>query len=471
MSPIPLKTRFAPSPTGRIHLGNVRTALFNALAARHADGRFLLRIEDTDAERSRDEHVDALCADLHWLGLDWQEGVGVEPEGDAGPYRQSQRDAVYARYFRALEDAGRVYPCFCSQEQLALSRKLQRSAGQAPRYAGTCAHLSAAEVQAKLAQGLQPTLRFRVPQGEVIEYTDIVQGDKRFLSDDIGDFIIRRADGTPAFFFTNAIDDALMGVSHVLRGVDHETNTPRQRMLLQALGLRAPIYGHISLVVGADGKPLSKRSGSRSIEALRAEGYLPGAILNLLARLGHKYENDRFLDDAGLVAGFDLQRLGRAPARYDEAQLRHWQKEALSRLDDAAFAAWLSGHLAAVPDAERVRFVQAVRDNIAMPGDADFWATRVYTDALDISADARVEIVQAGSDFYAAALDALNQSDLDFKVFSKAVGSACGVKGKALFMPLRAALTGEVHGPNLGEILPLIGRERAHARLQAARTP
>lgn len=470
MTKLPLKTRFAPSPTGRIHLGNVRTALFNALAARHADGVFLLRIEDTDAERSRDEHVDALCVDLRWLGLDWQEGVGADPEGTDGPYRQSQRDGIYARYYRALEEAGRVYPCFCSQEQLALSRKLQRSAGQAPRYAGTCAHLSPEEVQAKLDQGLQPTLRFRVPQGESIEYTDVVQGEKRFASDDIGDFIIRRADGTPAFFFTNAIDDALMGVTHVLRGVDHETNTPRQLMLLQALGLRVPTYGHISLVVGADGKPLSKRSGSRSIEALRAEGYLPGAILNLLARLGHKYEDDGFLDKAALAAGFDLQRLGRAPSRYDEAQLRHWQKEALARLDDAAFGDWLGGHLAGVPDAERNTFVHAVRDNIAMPEDADFWAARIYADTLDASVQAQAEMANAGADFYRAALSALDQAGTDFKALSKAVGTACEVKGKALFMPLRAALTGEVHGPNLGEVFPLIGLARARTRFETAQT-
>ncbi|MCP5352384.1 MAG: glutamate--tRNA ligase [Chromatiales bacterium] len=463
-----MKTRFAPSPTGRIHLGNVRTALFNALAAGNHDGVLLLRIEDTDAERSRDEYIDALVEDLAWLGLRWQEGVGASPEGDAGPYRQSQRGGIYDGYYRKLAETGRVYPCFCSQEKLAVSRKLQRAAGQAPRYTGTCAHLGADEVRAKLDEGLQPALRFRVPQGERIGYTDIVQGEKLFASDDIGDFIIRRADGTPAFFFTNAIDDALMGVTHVLRGVDHETNTPRQLMLLAALGLDAPIYGHISLVIGADGKPLSKRSGSRSIAELRDEGYLPVAILNLLARLGHKYEDDGFLDAAGLAAGFDFARLGRSPARYDESQLRHWQKEAVARLDTDAFIRWVGGALSTVPEADRAIFVDAVRDNVAMPGDAAFWAERVYADDLALSDEARAEVGLAGAGFFNAALVALDECGTDFKSLSKFVGQALGVKGKALFMPLRAALTGEVHGPNLGAVFPLIGVERARARLMAA---
>ena len=211
MHNLSVKTRFAPSPTGEMHLGNLRTALFNALYARREQGVFLLRIENTDAERSKPEFEQALMDDLRWLGLDWQEGP--EAGGSHGPYHQSARAETYDRYYQALEAGGGCYPCFCGETQLKLARKAQRAAGQPPRYAGTCAHLSEQEVAQKLAAGGRPTLRFRVPRGQQVEFDDEVRGPQRFNSDEIGDFIIRRSDGTPAFFFTNAIDDALMGVT------------------------------------------------------------------------------------------------------------------------------------------------------------------------------------------------------------------------------------------------------------------
>lgn len=283
MKPAFVKTRFAPSPTGLLHLGNVRTALFNALYARHGGGVFLLRIEDTDLERSRGEYILSLMEDMHWLGLDWQEG----PEADDthGPYAQSQRGEIYRRYFDELEEQGLAYPCFCSQRELELSRKTQLASGRPPRYAGTCAHLTAEERQKRLDKGIQPTLRFRVENGAVVQFNDLVRGPQAFPTDDIGDFVIRRAEGSAAFFFSNAIDDALMDVTHVLRGEDHLTNTPRQILLQQALGLATPHYGHISMIVGADGAPLSKRTGSRSVRELREAGYLPLAVVNYLARL------------------------------------------------------------------------------------------------------------------------------------------------------------------------------------------
>ena len=221
----PVITRFAPSPTGELHLGNARTALFNQLLARHAGGRFLLRIEDTDSERSREEHGAALLADLRWLGLEWD--AGPDREDERGPYRQSQRGPLYARYFGQLEQAGQVYACFCTPLELSLSRRAQLTAGTAPRYAGTCRELSAAQRAQRVAQGVPATLRFRVPAGARIVFDDLVHGPQSFLSDDIGDFVVRRADGTAAFFFANAVDDACMGVTHALRGEDHLANTPR----------------------------------------------------------------------------------------------------------------------------------------------------------------------------------------------------------------------------------------------------
>jgi nondiscriminating glutamyl-tRNA synthetase len=327
MKTMTCKTRFAPSPTGYLHLGNVRTALFNALLARREQGSFLLRIEDTDRERSRPEYVAALLEDLRWLGLDWQEGPEIG--GPHPPYAQSERAAIYAGYYQRLEERGLVYPCFCSPAELALSRKTQLAAGRPPRYAGTCARLSEAERQARRRRGLQPTLRFRTPPGQLVQFIDLARGPQQFASDDIGDFIIRRADGGPQFFFANAVDDALMGITHLLRGEDHLSNTPRQLLLLEALDLPAPHYGHLALIVGADGGPLSKREGHFSVRELRATGYLPEALLNDLARIGHSYAHDHWMSLAELAEAFTLERLGRAPARYDEAQLLHWQSEAV----------------------------------------------------------------------------------------------------------------------------------------------
>jgi glutamyl-tRNA synthetase len=462
-----VKTRFAPSPTGLIHLGNARTALFNALLAQRAGGAFVLRIEDTDRERSRKEYVTALEEDLHWLGLGWQEG----PRAGAheGPYRQSQRSDVYCTQFARLEAAGRAYPCFCSPRELDLSRKAQRAAGLAPRYAGTCAHLSPVEVRARLDRGLAPTLRFRVARGASIEFDDLVKGPQRFASDDIGDFIVRRADGTAAFFFSNAVDDALMGITDVLRGEDHLTNTPRQLMLLEALGLPAPRYGHIALILGPDGLPLSKRNGSRSLRDLREMGFLPDAVNNYLARLGHVYAEPGFLDREALVAGFELGRLGRAPARHDNGQLLYWQKEALARASDAFLWEWMAQKVRdLVPPDRAIGFVQTVRENVTFPNDARSWAERLFTEGWPYARDAESALLEAGAGFFTTARELLPNGEVDFKVFARAVGGALGVKGKALFMPLRAALTGETHGPELVRILRLLGTNRARHRLERA---
>lgn len=487
MSSTPIKTRFAPSPTGELHLGNLRTALFNALLARRSGGHFLLRIEDTDQARSRVEHIRALETDLSWLGLLWQEGPEVG--GAAGPYLQSERAAVYAGYFARLEADDHAYPCFCSQQELSVARKVQQASGRPPRYAGTCAKLTAAERAARLAKGIQPTLRFRVHDGRTIEFEDLVRGAQRFVSDDIGDFVIRRADGSAAFFFCNALDDALMGVTHVLRGEDHLANTPRQLLLLEVLGLPQPHYGHIALIVGDDGSPLSKRHGSTSIRALREAGILPLALTNHLARLGHTYEADGFMDLDQLAQGFDPVRLGKSPARHDPAQLLHWQKEAVARMTDAKLWEWLSAMAFAdggsirtrVPEGSELQFVQTVRDNIVMPQDAYAWAGMLFAEADAFDQVALPVLQTTGADFFAAAEQLASKPVDDFKAYVKALGSASGRKGKDLFMPLRAALSGQTmepdadkaglwqHGPELGRIAALLGSDRMRARLAAAR--
>lgn len=467
MNQILTKTRFAPSPTGLVHLGNIRTALFNALYAKKQQGTFLLRIEDTDAERSKDEFTQQLMADMRWLGLDWQEGAEIS--GSHAPYFQSQRADVYARYYAQLEQQNAAYPCFCSPQELSISRKLQLSSGRAPRYAGTCAHLTPEEIQRKLDAGLQPTLRFRVPKNTVVEFEDVVRGAQRFQGDDIGDFIIRRADGSPAFFFCNAVDDALMKVSLVLRGEDHLTNTPRQLMILKALNLQAPDYGHISLIVGDDGSPLSKRHGSQSLKDLHAQGWLPQAIVNYLARLGHTYSQDHFMTSEELAQHFELSRLGKAPARFDAQQMHHWQQIAVSYLEDNHLLEWLEESTRAqIPVAQKEAFVSAVRPNLVFPQDADQWVTVLFSDLICFESEASQEIKTAGKAFFEQALQAFEKADINWNELTNLLKISSGKKGKSLFMPLRSALTGKTHGPEMGKLLPLLGKDRALQRLKNA---
>lgn len=451
-----MKSRFCPSPTGYVHLGNMRTALFNALLADSApDGQFLLRIEDTDPERSKDEYVVGVEEDLLWLGLPW----------DEGPYFQSKRQAIYDQYYAQLEEMGRAYPCFCTDRELLLNRKFQQAAGKPPRYTGTCRHLTPEQREEKLAQGLQPTLRFHVQDAEFIHFEDLVRGKQRFNGVDIGDFVIRRANGTSPFMFCNAIDDALMGVTHALRGEDHLTNTPRQVLILQVLNLPAPKYGHISLIVGPDGSPLSKRHGSRSIRELRESGFLPIAIVNYLARLGHYYADESFMSLAELAAQFNVAQLGRSPARYDEKQLHRWQHEALSRLTVEALRAWIGEeNLEQVPEELREEFCRLIQPNIQFPKEAAPWAVALFAPELNYSTD-HLEIIQsAGPAFFKEA----TAHGTDYAAMTTALKNNCGAKGKGLFQPLRVALTGELHGPELEKILLVMGPERAKARFELA---
>jgi glutamyl-tRNA synthetase len=460
----PHTTRFAPSPTGELHLGNARTALFSFLLARQQGGRFLLRIEDTDTERSREQHVEALIADLRWLGMNWD--AGPDHEDSKGPYRQSQRGARYDRYFAELEKRGAVYLCFCTPLELEASRRAQLASGRPPRYAGTCRNLSAEQRQNRSLEGLSPTMRFRVPLGRRIEFLDFVHGPQSFLSDDIGDFVIRRADGTAAFFFCNAVDDADMGVTHVLRGEDHLTNTPRQLMILEALGLRAPSYGHVSLIVGNDGSPLSKRHGATSVREYRERGFLPQAMTNHLFRLGHSTSEHGFLSLEEMARAFDAAHLGRAPARFDEQQLLVWQKEAVHRLSTDEALRWLGPLLPARLDEKtRAAFVAAVLPNLVLPEDARAWVNVVFGDLPDLEPAEQQLVLEAGKEYFSAAAEAAAANGNDLAAIANAVRSATGKKGAALYMPLRVALTGRAHGPELAPLLKAMPPGKARERL------
>lgn len=457
------KTRFCPSPTGYVHLGNVRTALFSALLAKHLQGCFLLRIEDTDKARSEEIYTQALIEDLRWLGLHWNEGV--DAPGDLGPYYQSQRQPIYDEYYERLTAMKIAYPCFCTEEQLALQRTLQQKAGKPPRYSGTCRHLTDVHVAEKVAQGVKPTLRFRMPENEMITFTDMVRGDQKFDSNDLGDFVIRRADGTAPFMYGNAIDDALMGVTHVLRGEDHLTNTPRQIAILKALNLPISEYGHIALIVGPDGSPLSKRHGSRSLRALREEGFLPMAIVNYLSRLGHYYGHDTFLSIDQLAEQFKTDALAKSPAKFNEKQLLFWQTQTVMQLSCDAFWTWAGADIQAlVPLDKQAAFVEAIKPNVQFPSEVRQWAIALFADSVSWDEAHHAILQQAGKNYFVEGLAALKAHGASAEKITAHLKEKCDVKGKALFLPLRIVLSSHEHGPDLAVLLSLMSPHIIEAR-------
>jgi len=450
-----------------LHLGNARTALLSYLAARKTGGRFILRIEDTDEARSQENYTERLFEDLRWLGLEWDEGPDVG--GPHPPYRQQQRRAIYEEWLQKLDAMGLTYPCFCTPTELNLARKRQLAAGKPPRYAGTCRDLTAEQRAERSLRGLPAALRFRVPTARSVAFHDLVHGEQKFNTDDIGDFIIRRTDGSTAFFFSNAVDDSLMGVTLVLRGDDHMTNTPRQLLILQALDLPIPQYAHVALLLGMDGSPLSKRHGAMSLQDLRERGFLPAAVSNHLARLGHTCASDGFLDPAALVNEFDITRLGKAAAKFDEAQLLHWQKEAVAHLSAADFRSWIGVKLPEqLSDEQITHFLAAIRHNVAFPPDAQQWADVIFGATPSMHEEARVAIQSAGADFFTRAIEVFDRGVAELKENTKELGRLTGRKGPALFMPLRAALTGATHGPELAPIVALLSADEIRRRLSHA---
>lgn len=462
MKKLTLKTRFSPSPTGQLHLGSARTALFNFLLAYQQknidqESRFLLRIEDTDKARSTTEFSALLAQDLQWLGLRW----------DEGPFFQSDRQAVYQQYYQQLEANQLAYPCFCTDEQLVFSRKQQLSLKQPPRYAGTCTVLSPQEIQAKKAQGMKAALRFKVPVNQEIFFEDGIKGLQKCDTDDIGDFIIRRSDGSAAFFFCNAVDDALMGVTEVIRGEDHLTNTPRQILILKALGLTIPHYSHTALIMDLQGNKLSKREQSASVDSLRAQGYLPIAINNYLARLGHHYAQTHLMTLDVLAQYFAIQHMSKTPAHFDEAQLLHWQKLAVMALSRADFWAWIIGYEQSiqclVPADKHRLFVELIQPNVILPGEAKKWAEIFYLPFQDKQNKQISMNIQQFSYCIQTATQIIQEmpevNRENYTVIINQLLEKTLLKSKTIFQCLRLALTGQLKGPELAGICALLGKQ------------
>jgi nondiscriminating glutamyl-tRNA synthetase len=469
-----MRVRFAPSPTGRLHVGNARTALFNWLLARSAGGMFILRIEDTDVERSSRESEAGIIRDLRWLGLDWNEGPDVG--GPCGPYRQSERIHLYGSYAQELLSAGDAYYCFCSVAQLDADRQAAFAEGRPAHYARTCRRLTAEQAQARIDGGERPAIRFKVPDDRDVVFTDVVRGEVRFQTGVIGDPVIVRADGHPAYNFAVVVDDALMAVTHVVRGEDHISNTPRQVLMYEALGFTPPTFAHLALVMGPDHSPLSKRHGATSVAEFRAKGYLPEALVNYLALIGWSPGGgDELLPIEELARRFSLEDVGHSAGVFDEEKLawvnRHYLKMAdPTRVAELSLPYFARAGTAMAPDARGLAFLASATAIAAasvdrldqVPARLAFLFEYAPERAL---ADARLrdEMEAPGARAVVAALAELLSAAprLDreqFRAIAAQVRARTGQKGKALFHPIRVALTARAEGPELDLAIPAIDR-------------
>jgi nondiscriminating glutamyl-tRNA synthetase len=359
-----MRVRFAPSPTGQLHVGNARTALFNWLLARGHGGTFILRIEDTDFERSTTQSATAILEDLRWMGLTWDEGVEVG--GDHGPYHQSERLHIYRAYIVELMASGHAYHCFCSAGQLETDREAALKAGKPPKYVGRCRNISKADARRRIDNGEKAVVRFRVPDDREVVFNDIVRGEVRFATDVIGDPVLVRSDGIPAYNYAVVVDDALMAITHVIRGEDHISNTPRQILLYEAFGWTPPAFAHVSLVMGPDHSPLSKRHGATSVAEFRARGYLPEALTNYLALLGWSPgQGEELLPLEDLARRFRLEDVGHAAGVFDIDKLawvnRHYLKQAdPDRLANLSLSYLRAAGWVSEPDADGLAFLAQV---------------------------------------------------------------------------------------------------------------
>jgi glutamyl-tRNA synthetase len=468
-----MRVRFAPSPTGQLHVGNARTALFNFLLARGSGGTFIVRIEDTDAARSTRESERGIVDDLRWMGLDWSEGVDVG--GDYGPYRQTERLHIYRAHAVELLARDQAYRCFCTPEQLEADRQTALTDGRPPRYVGRCRAVPRDAARKRVESGEPAVVRFRVPTAGEVVFTDVVRGVVTFDLDVIGDFVLLRSDGVPAYNYAVVIDDALMAITHVIRGEDHISNTPRQILLYEAFGWHPPAFAHVSLVMGPDHSPLSKRHGATSVAEFRARGYLPEALANYLALIGWSPgEGEELLAIDEMAKRFRLEAVGHSAGVFDAEKLswvnRHYLKAAapgrLARLSIPYLqgAGWLGEptvedmalleHVVPLASASVDRLEQ-VPPRLAFL--FDYSATR----ALE-HPEIRAEAVAAGAVIEALAQELAGSGPLvdrdAFRAMAARVRERTGQKGKALFHPIRLALTGEAEGLELDLAVPAIER-------------
>ncbi|TCK06564.1 glutamate--tRNA ligase [Phorcysia thermohydrogeniphila] len=475
-----VRVRFAPSPTGFMHVGNARTALFNYLFAKHYGGKLILRIEDTDVERHSEEAVKVIYEALRWMGIEWDEGPDVG--GDYGPYRQSARLDIYREYVEKLKEKGLVYECYCTPEELEAMRKEQLERGEPPRYTGKCRHLTEEEKEKLRKEGRKPVLRFKVPEDRVIVFEDLVKGRIEINSRQLGgDFVIVRSNGMPVYNFVVVVDDALMKVTHVIRGEDHISNTPKQLLLYEALGFTPPKFAHLPMILGTDRSKLSKRHGSTSVKEFREKGYLPEAFTNFLALLGwYPKDGKEILSMEELIERFDIKDVNSAPAVFDTTKL-NWMNQVYIRsypidkltellipyLEKAGYA------LSSFDRKWLERVVEVTRDYFTVLSDAPTYMETFLKDDFEVLDEAknfiaenpdRVKVIELFYEKLKAFDGELSQEA--FKKLVKEVGKELKAKGKNLFMPIRIALTGKMSGVELPILVELLGKERTLKRTE-----
>ncbi|AIZ58867.1 glutamate--tRNA ligase [Bacillus safensis] len=477
-----VRVRYAPSPTGHLHIGNARTALFNYLFARSQGGKFIIRIEDTDQKRNVEGGEESQLRHLQWLGIDWDESI--DKDGGYGPYRQSERNDIYKKYYDELLEKDLAYKCYCTAEELEAEREAQIARSEMPRYSGKCSHLSKEEEDKLIAEGREPSIRFRVPKGEIIKFDDMVKGDISFETDGIGDFVIVKKDGTPTYNFAVAVDDHLMKMTHVLRGEDHISNTPKQIMVFNAFGWDVPLFGHMTLIVNENRKKLSKRDESiiQFIEQYKNLGYLPEALFNFIALLGWSpvgeeelFTKEQFIDI------FDVNRLSKSPALFDMHKLKWVNNQYVKALDLDQVVALTLPHLQKAGKVSEQLTEEEntwVRKLISLYHEQLSYGAEIVEltelffkeqieynqEAKEVLAEEQVPEVMAS---FAGQLEQLESFTPDeIKAAIKAVQKETGHKGKKLFMPIRVAVTGQTHGPELPQSIELLGKETVLNRIK-----
>lgn len=477
-----VRVRYAPSPTGHLHIGGARTALFNYLYAKHYDGDFILRIEDTDVARNIEDGEASQIENLAWLGIHPVESPVIG--GPYAPYRQMERLDIYKEYAEKLVDMGMAYKCFCTSEELEAEREAQRSNGvAAPMYKGTCRHLSAEEIAEKEATGMPYTIRFKVPENETYTFDDLIRGEVTFESKDIGDWVIMKANGIPTYNFAVVLDDHMMAMTHVFRGEEHLSNTPKQLMIYRAFGWEAPRFGHMTLIVNENHKKLSKRDESiiQFISQYKDLGYLPEAMLNFLALLGWSPEGEEEIFTAEeLIAQFDEKRLSKSPSMYDTHKLKWMNNQYMKKLSHEEVVALalpflqkeglLPQELTAEQHEWASKLIGLYHEQMSYGAEIVELTRMFFTEELEyndeekeVLAGEQVPEVMAA---FKAQLEALEEYEpAEIKKAIKAVQKETGHKGKNLYMPIRIAATGEMHGPELNDALVLLGKETVLNRI------
>ncbi len=477
-----IRVRYAPSPTGHLHIGNARTALFNYLFARNRGGKFIIRIEDTDKKRNIEGGEQSQLKYLKWLGIDWDESVDVG--GEFGPYRQSERNHIYEQYNQELLEKGHAYKCYCTEEELEAEREEQAARNETPHYSGRCRNLTAEQKEQFEKEGRQPSLRFKVPAGKILKFDDMVKGDVSFESDGMGDFVIVKKDGTPTYNYAVVVDDHLMKISHVLRGDDHISNTPKQLVIYEALGWEPPVFGHMTLIVNERRKKLSKRDESiiQFIEQYEELGYLPEALFNFITLLGWSpageeeiYSKNEFIEI------FDPARLSKSPALFDQQKLawmnnQYMKKADLDRVVELALphlvkAGKVSEKRTEEEDAWVRGLISLYHDKMSFGAEIVEMSDLFFRDEVNYDEDAKEvlagEQVPEVLNAFLAEIEKLEEFKADsIKAAVKAVQKGTGHKGQKLFMPVRAAATGQTHGPDLMLAMELIGKEKVKERVQ-----